>query len=1205
MSDPDLWITKRWWAGIRLRHIFNPGQRGQQCPSVPHPHLRLLLFARYALRASFTVFQATFRRGLRCFTLVLVILFLGTRVLGASNPPTYPNPIERFVSNYEVRSLEIQRILQQVKSHQEISLAVGGRELRLALEPRDLRSPRYRAEALMSNGKSRRVASLGVQSYLGEVKDIQGAQARFTLREDSLDGVILTPEDWYFVEPLSRYSAAALPSEFVVYRRSDLKPEAFGSCGVNMIEKISQGLEVLAPIVHEHDLNGLVAQIATEADWEYVTGLGGSAESNNEILNILNQVEGVYQTELSISLQVVFQHTWETSSEPYSSTAPSTLLQEFTDYWNSKFSDTDYDLAHLWTGKDMDGSTVGIAWRAAVCTKEYSYGISQKMTGNPAKFILTAHEMGHNFGASHPDQENPPHTECSTSIMNSRISTDFSFCQFSRDQINNYLFQHSSCLTPGAEPAAPSNLSATAISSSQILLSWQDNSSDESSFKLHRKAGSNGSWGEIAATGANATSYTDTGLSGNTTYSYRVQASNNSGDSPFSNEASATTLSALPSVSGFSPTSAPVGSRVTITGSNFTGATLVKFNTTAASSFNVDTDKQISAMVPDGATNGPISVTTPAGTVSSSTNFLVSACAYSVSPTSQSFPASGGSGRLNISTVGGCSWTAASNPGWISINSSKSGTGSGMITYQVASNPGPVLRTGTVTVGDRSATISEAPGQNGGTVAKKIFLPIVLSSAGMNGSFFTSELTLTNNGSLNSLPEFTYTSAIGSGSGHAQVALEAGRQQIIPDAISYLRSLGIPIPSSGNQGGTLQIAFTGLSSLLDASASARITTPVKEGRAGLAYNGITPENVLSGPSFLCGLRQNSTDRSNVAIQNAGSSSDGDITLKLTVFSGDASSPFTKELPLEALSPGGFKQISGILTSNGLSLSNGYVRVERVSGSAPYYAYAVINDQVTSDGSFIPPMSDGSLVGKRRQTLPVIVESGVFSSELIVTNWSGSQKTLVCDFVADAIQASDATATFGIQVGAGEQLLFPNFVQALRDRHIPGIGAKGPAFVGSLFVEVSTGDLSGLSVMARTSSPGGGGHFGLFYGSLPEGTTCQGSTWIYGLQQNEKTRTNLALVNTGELDSSSTTFKIELFDGESGTKVNTLESITLNSRRWMQIGTILSQYATGTAQGFARITKTAGTNPFIVYAVINDGAQPGQGTGDGAFLLASP
>ena len=49
------------------------------------------------------------------------------------------------------------------------------------------------------------------------------------------------------------------------------------------------------------------------------------------------------------------------------------------------------------------------------------------------------------------------------------------------------------------------------------------------------------------------------------------------------------------------------------------------------------------------------------------------------------------------------------------------------------------------------------------------------------------------------------------------------------------------------------------------------------------------------------------------------------------------------LPEERLAPGGFRQINGILASNGLSLTQGYVRVERVSGSASYYAYAVIND----------------------------------------------------------------------------------------------------------------------------------------------------------------------------------------------------------------------------------------------------------------------
>jgi hypothetical protein len=71
------------------------------------------------------------------------------------------------------------------------------------------------------------------------------------------------------------------------------------------------------------------------------------------------------------------------------------------------------------------------------------------------------------------------------------------------------------------------------------------------------------------------------------------------------------------------------------------------------------------------------------------------------------------------------------------------------------------------------------------------------------------------------------------------------------------------------------------------------------------------------------------------------------------------------------------------------------------------------------------------------------------------------------------------------------------------------------------------------------------------------------------------------------------------------KVKSLDSITLKAKGWMQIGSILSQYALGTTQGYIKITKTSGSNPFIAYAVINDGAQPGQGTGDGAFLLSSP
>ena len=69
----------------------------------------------------------------------------------------------------------------------------------------------------------------------------------------------------------------------------------------------------------------------------------------------------------------------------------------------------------------------------------------------------------------------------------------------------------------------------------------------------------------------------------------------------------------LPHISSFAPTSGTLGTRVTITGSGFTGATRVAFNRVAAS-FSVNSDTHITATVPDGATTGQISVTTPSGT---------------------------------------------------------------------------------------------------------------------------------------------------------------------------------------------------------------------------------------------------------------------------------------------------------------------------------------------------------------------------------------------------------------------------------------------------------------------------------------------------------------------------------------------------------------------------------------------------------------
>ena len=490
-----------------------------------------------------------------------------------------------------------------------------------------------------------------------------------------------------------------------------------------------------------------------------------------------------------------------------------------------------------------------------------------------------------------------------------------------------------------------------------------------------------------------------------------------------------------------------------------------------------------------------------------------------------------------------------------------------------------------------------------GGISSRLFVPIVLRSQGRTpGSLFTSELTLTNRGTKTAVLNYTYTAAFGRGSGTAVDSLGAGQQRVIPDAIAYLTALGVPI-GSGSAGGTLVVDFSNLSSPSDAAVTVRVSTPVEEkrGRAGLAFMGLNPDGLLTGPAFIPGLRQNSQDRSNVAVQNAGGASDGSITLRVTVFSGDpAATVRSMILPdLLTLDPGEFHQYNRILKMAGFD--NGYVKVERVSGTAPFYAYGVVNDNFNSDGSFVFPVRQDSLEGKSGQTLPVIIESGNFTSELTVTNFSSVAKTVDFRFVADAVETDDDTAGFSMELKAGEQRILPRIVDWLRQGQVAGIGAADEPFVGALFATVAEGDMSGIVIGAQTGAPDKrGGQYSLFYNAVPYGSASVESAWIYGLQQNAENRSNLALVNTGAIDDSSSAFAITIYDGSGESQPRT-KSVTLEPRRWTQINGILGS----TSQGYIQVRKTSGNNPFVTYGVINDGGRPGERSGDGAFLPAQP
>lgn len=97
-------------------------------------------------------------------------------------------------------------------------------------------------------------------------------------------------------------------------------------------------------------------------------------------------------------------------------------------------------------------------------------------------------------------------------------------------------------------PPAPSGLTATPSLPNQVTLTWSDNSSTETGFKIQRKDAATGSYVDIATTAANVAGYKDSTLKDGTVYYYRVAATNAAGDSAFSNEASGTTALAKPTL---------------------------------------------------------------------------------------------------------------------------------------------------------------------------------------------------------------------------------------------------------------------------------------------------------------------------------------------------------------------------------------------------------------------------------------------------------------------------------------------------------------------------------------------------------------------------------------------------------------------------------------------------------------------------------
>ena len=677
----------------------------------------------------------------------------------------------------------------------------------------------------------------------------------------------------------------------------------------------------------------------------------------------------------------------------------------------------------------------------------------------------------------------------------------------------------------------------------------------------------------------------------------------------------------VPIISKLDPDSGPVLTQVKIKGTNFGDQEgTVTFNGVMASPSQWN-HQIIRTQVPQGATTGPVVVTVG----NRSSNGVTFTVTESDSEPDPDDPEPGNPSDFSSSDLSGTSFTlngtrldgspervtvlfregnrfeaAGSRTGSYDYRPTGPSAGTLALEYDGGGSCEVELAFDSVNSGAFSFECSTGGGGSGRfrLTAGTTFVPVILTAAGRNDSFFTSEMTLTNRGTREARLHYTYTAHIGRGTGSASEVLPAGHQRVVSDALDHLRNLGIPIPAEGNRIGTLRVEAPVASQV---GVLVRTTTAVPDGRAGLAYPGIGMEEGFQRAVYLCGLRQNEQDRSNVAFQNMGAPEEGPIILRTTVFSGDPNGPAPRVLQEVRLGPGGFHQYSGVLGS----LANGYVRVERVEGTAPFYAYGVINDQANSDGSYVFPVVESFPGGAAGQTLPVIVETTAFTSELTVTNFSATAKVVNFSLVADGIQTTDHTVRVPAPLAAGQQLVIPELVDEVRRRGLAGIGPTRGGLAGPLFATVADGNMEGIVVGARTVTQAvfAGGQYGVFYNAAPYGSAFSQVAWVEGLQQNRESRSNLALVNTGEVDDSQSVFAIDIYDGDRGLLVTTITGRTVPARGWRQINSILRDYAEGTTQGYVRIRKISGNNPFLAYGVINDGGSPGERSGDGAYVPA--
>jgi hypothetical protein len=354
--------------------------------------------------------------------------------------------LARSFTRFDTVRIEASKARRAAEAKRSITIPAAGKSFELELEPRNLMSARYRAEN-QGPGGSAQLAKPRVNTFKGRVAGDGFSEVRLTLDGGKIEGYFTSGPERFFVEQARKYSDAAGSDDLVIYRAEDAVDPVTFECRSDLINRMERGSEIAASNLPEDVEHLRVLELATDADFEYVTLLLGASQANAEIQSILNMVEPVYQSQLGITFTLNLQHTW-TTADPFTGANDDAFVRNLAAYWEQNFprAQNPRDAMQLFTG-DLDKHGRGFAFIGVVCrTPSLAYGYSGYVNWAPGKFLVTAHEIGHNFGANHVSAANG--ADCANSLMIAQLQADtpLSFCQFSRTEVGNYLGNNNACL---------------------------------------------------------------------------------------------------------------------------------------------------------------------------------------------------------------------------------------------------------------------------------------------------------------------------------------------------------------------------------------------------------------------------------------------------------------------------------------------------------------------------------------------------------------------------------------------------------------------------------------------------------------------------------------------------------------------------------------------------------------------------------------